>query len=219
MSERAWQWVELVGHWTLAWTVVVAGVAVWLRLGRPVRVALRYWGWFWATFAGAALAPMVLAVGPLLSWRDALGLIRPGSTPPAGSSARFVSWFEGYTAVAHHDVPEAPRGRENQQPGPAPESRGQGLAFQASTEPAGPEDRWLSIALMAWAAGFAGFAARLAWAACASGRSWRGVPHRCLESGKTSCIRPGTRWGSVARYGWPSIPRSRPRCAWDCSGR
>lgn len=181
MSEHAWRCVEWLGHWALAWTLVVAGVAAWLTIARPSRVALRYAGWLWATFAGAVLAPMVLAVGPLLSWRDALDLIQPASAAPARSSARFVSWFEGYAAVAHHDVPEAPRVREGQQPTPLPPFEGGRPAPLAREDLSTQEDRWLAIAMMAWAAGSSGFAARLIWAA---------VRVRALVAESTASVPP-----------------------------
>lgn len=165
MSERAWQWAEVLGHWSLAWTVVVVAVGVWIRLGRPRRVALRYWGWCWATFAGAALAPMVLAVGPQVSWRDAVALIQPASAPTARAPARFVSWFEGISAVVPRDVPDASPGVERPAPGPSKAPVGRTLETPPADRLAGSSDRWLSIALAVWAAGFLVFAARLAWAA------------------------------------------------------
>ncbi len=165
MTERTWQWVELMGQWALAWTVIVVMAVAWMRLGRPLRVTLRYWGWTCATFAGAALALMVLSPGPQVSWRDVVALIRPASAPLPRPAARFVSWFEGLSASLPHDVHDAPPLRER--PGPAPENQSESKVpvAGATARLEGSSDRWLKIALAVWAAGFLTFAARLAWAA------------------------------------------------------
>ena len=96
MSERAWLLAEARGHWLLAWTLVVLAVVLWIRIQRPRGPAIRYGGWLLATFAGAALFPLVVAVGPRVSWSDLLGLLRVAPSVPDQSenSIAFQSWFD-----------------------------------------------------------------------------------------------------------------------------
>ena len=70
MSERTRLVAEAFGHWVLAWTLVVLAVGLWSVVLRPRRASVRYGGWLLATFAGAALLPMVVAVGPRVSWSE-----------------------------------------------------------------------------------------------------------------------------------------------------
>jgi len=161
MSERAWQWVEPLGHWGLAWTVVVLMVVAWMRLARPRRVALRYWGWSWATFAGAALAPMILLLGPQVTWREAVARIRPVPASDPTPPARFRSWFEGLSAVVPQDASVLPRSLERPTRGPETESERRVPESDERARRAGTNDRWPSIFLAIWAAGFVIFAVRL----------------------------------------------------------
>src|SRR5438034_5030527 len=101
MSEPMRLTVEALGHWVLGWTLIVLGVAVWIGAARPRRATVRYGGWLLATFAGAALAPVVIAVGPLASWREVLRVFptRPAAAEPSEPTAAFRSWFDGEPAA------------------------------------------------------------------------------------------------------------------------
>jgi beta-lactamase regulating signal transducer with metallopeptidase domain len=169
MSEHMVLVVEAMGHWVLGWTVVVLVVSLWIGLLRPRRAAVRYGGWLLATFAGAALVPIVLAVGPLASWREMLGVSQAG--PPAGETseppAAFRSWFDGPSS----SVPPAlfaNRGGVAADPVDAGSISGPARSSalpRTKAEPASPPDRWLSLAAGIWAAGFSLFAVRLIWSA------------------------------------------------------
>ena len=91
MSERTVLLAEALGHWVLAWTLVVVAVVLWIRVRRPRRPAIRYGGWLLATFAGAALLPVVVMVGPRVSWSEVVGLIRtqPAVPDPSDHANRF----------------------------------------------------------------------------------------------------------------------------------
>ncbi|MBV8430607.1 MAG: hypothetical protein JO244_05560, partial [Solirubrobacterales bacterium] len=164
MSERAWLWTEAVGHWALAWTVVVVMVGTWLWLGRPRRAALRYYGWLWATFAGLAIAPLVAGLGPRWSWREALALIRQAPAARPEPPSRFRSWFERMPPRASvlADRPEPERPEPASVPGLQPRVSEE---VRALDRPRDVGDSGLAIAVMVWAAGFGLCAARLVRAA------------------------------------------------------
>ena len=86
MNEQIWSLTEMLGHWLLAWSVVVGLILVWLKVARPRRAAVRYAAWLLATFAGMALLPIVVAVGPRTSWRVILTALRPDSSCPPRTS-------------------------------------------------------------------------------------------------------------------------------------
>ena len=64
MTDRTRWWVEALGHWGLAWALVVLFVGGWILLCRPRRAVVRYVGWLLATFAGLALLPAIAGVVP-----------------------------------------------------------------------------------------------------------------------------------------------------------
>ena len=113
MSERMVLVVEALGHWVLGWTLVVLAVAVWIRAARPRRAAVRYGGWLLATFAGAVLGPVVLAVGPLASWREVLGVLptRPTAAEPSDRPTGSRSWFDGAADILPPGIGRGPGGR------------------------------------------------------------------------------------------------------------
>src|SRR4051812_33316953 len=118
MSEPMRLTVEALGHWALGWTLVVLAVVVWIVAARPRRTKVRYGGWLLATFAGALLAPVVIAMGPLASWREMLRVFpsRPAADEPSPPTAASRSWFDGEPA-AIRPVPVASRAEDAAGPG------------------------------------------------------------------------------------------------------
>ncbi|WP_422927338.1 M56 family metallopeptidase [Singulisphaera sp. PoT] len=171
MNEQTWRWVELAGHWLLAWTLVVLAVAAWIGVARPRRVALRYWAWCSATFAGAALLPIFLLLGPQVSWSEALARInvgvdvgtRPVERKVETSRERFVSWFEGYSAFMPREEPQ--EHEKAVQQGPAMGAMVEASTTEVTMKVGREGNRWASVVIAAWALGFAAFVARLIVAA------------------------------------------------------
>ena len=169
MNERMVLVVEALGHWVLAWTLVVAAVSLWIGVLRPRRAAVRYGGWLLATFGGAALAPIIIAVGPLASWREFVRVLssRPPVAATSESPAAFRSWFDGPSGSVRPEL-VANRASDAVDPvGSGPTSgpvRPPDLP-QAQADPPAQSDRWLSLAAGIWVAGFLLFAARLVWSA------------------------------------------------------
>jgi beta-lactamase regulating signal transducer with metallopeptidase domain len=168
MSERMVMLAEGSGHWVLAWTLVVLAVVLWIRVQRPRRSALRYGGWLLATFAGAALLPLVVVVGPRISWSKAVGLLRTATAVPEPSDRpiAFRSWFDHQPTSFRPQTVVAGEDRLA--------DRAESDLLSGRAEPPLPEverpqrrsvDRWLMIPLGIWGAGFLIFAARLFWSA------------------------------------------------------
>ncbi len=164
MSERTRLVIEALGHWLLAWALVVLAVSLWAALLRPRRASVRYAGWLLATFAGAALLPAVVAVGPRVSWREIFTRLLPGSSRQLAEVAptSYRSWFADIPArvrpglVARTANPEGFRDESV--------SRDERLSATAPIQtktPPNAGDRWLPLALGAWLAGFLVFGARL----------------------------------------------------------
>ena len=168
MSERTVLLAEALGNWVLAWTLVVLAVVLWIRVQRPRRSAIRYGGWLLATFAGAVLLPVVVAVGPRVSWSEVVGLLRRAPAVPErlDRAVAFRSWFDDQPMSFR---PESVAASEDRLAGPAESVLLSGRAEPPSSrveQPQGPAvDRWLMIALGIWGAGFLLFAARLCWSA------------------------------------------------------
>ncbi len=168
MSDRMVLMVEALGHWVLAWTLVVLAVVLWIRVQRPRRSAIRYGGWLLATFGGLALLPVVVAVGPRVSWSEVVGLVRnvPAVAGQSDGAIAFRSWFDDQpTSFPSESVVN----REDHL-GNGTESNllsGRAAPPAARVEPpTRPSiDRWLMIALGIWGAGLLVFAARLCWSA------------------------------------------------------
>jgi|GEM_PF-2383996 len=163
MDEHTWEWAELLGHWVLAWTLVVAAVAAWMRVSRPGRASVRYGAWLLATFAGLLLAPWALGVGPRISWVDVLAVV---NLAPRGSTvdpvARFPSWFEGRPAVAGESASEESPGPERTEtiaPVDPQTRRTAGVAEEERRDVASAA--WPGAVVAVWAAGFLLFAVRL----------------------------------------------------------
>ncbi|WP_406694466.1 carboxypeptidase regulatory-like domain-containing protein [Singulisphaera sp. Ch08] len=158
MNEHAWEWAESLGHWALAWTLVVVAVGAWIRLGRPSRASLRYGGWLLATFAGLVLAPLVVWLGPWVSWHDAVALVRRPANLAASPVGRFTSWFEGVPAMAIE-------GRDGAALAPTASSTWilppQIPKPVAAVRPRAEGGRWPELALLIWGAGALVFAVRL----------------------------------------------------------
>lgn len=70
MSEHLAGWADSAGHWLLAWAVVVAAVVALRAVCRPRRASVRYGGWLLATFSGVGLLLIVLAVSPVVTWKE-----------------------------------------------------------------------------------------------------------------------------------------------------
>jgi beta-lactamase regulating signal transducer with metallopeptidase domain/peroxiredoxin len=164
MSERAHLVAEAFGHWVLAWTLVVLAVGLWSVVFRPRRASVRYGGWLLATFAGAALLPMVVAVGPRVSWSEVILPLLPAAavSAPQEPSSSSRSWFADLPASVRPELmarsadPEDPRvasASRDGQPASTP------VAPADVPQPA--RDRWLTLALGVWFAGFLAFGARL----------------------------------------------------------
>jgi beta-lactamase regulating signal transducer with metallopeptidase domain len=85
---------ELLAHWILAWSVVVAAAVGAVAVGRLRRPALRYACWLTATFAGVVLAPIVVCVSPAVDWRSLVDRMRASESAPLAASERFESWFK-----------------------------------------------------------------------------------------------------------------------------
>jgi beta-lactamase regulating signal transducer with metallopeptidase domain/peroxiredoxin len=166
MNERSLLIAEALGHWLLAWTLVVLAVGSGMRVLRPRRAAVRYGGWLLATFAGVALLPMVAWVGPRASWNELLSALRPIRAVPApeDSSPSFRSWFADRTPDFR--PVELPGMDEPAWLDRAPSSIDGRPATSPTVPAAAPGsagDRWLWLGLGLWSAGFLAFAARLAW--------------------------------------------------------
>src|SRR5436190_12383141 len=93
MSEHTWQGIEVLGHWLLAWTVVVGFIAVWIFCARPRRATVRYGGWLVATFAGAALLPALVGVGPRVTWHQVYALLGRPDRFVEDRGETFPTWF------------------------------------------------------------------------------------------------------------------------------
>jgi beta-lactamase regulating signal transducer with metallopeptidase domain len=167
MSDWRWSVIEMLGHWLLAWSVVVGLIAVGLTLTRPRRAAVRYGAWLLATFAGLALLPVVVEIGPRTSWGEILIALRRESVASQESPASFRSWFDelpssaGPRPLDTNVRPVADRSLTD-----ASTKLSRQRVFNRPAEPyktAG--NRWLLIALSIWAAGVALFTARLIWSA------------------------------------------------------
>ena len=100
MNERTVLLAEALGHWVLAWTLVVLAVAMWIRVQRPRQAAIRYGGWLLATFAGAGLLPVVVAVGPLVLNTSVI-YSHPGENLKKDSKAPAVSGIIEVTTHPH----------------------------------------------------------------------------------------------------------------------
>jgi BlaR1 peptidase M56 len=168
MSERTVLVAEALGHWVLAWTLVVLAVMFWIRALRPHRAAVRYSGWLLATFAGAALLPVVIVVGPRASWSELVGLIRAAPAAPSLQERPIAlrSWFDNQPTFSRPESVTIPEDR--------PADRADSASRSGRAEPSSPKidpphwssiDRWLMIAVGVWAAGFLIFTARLCWSA------------------------------------------------------
>jgi beta-lactamase regulating signal transducer with metallopeptidase domain len=168
MSERTVLWAEALGHWVLAWTLVVLAVVLWILVRRPRRSTIRYGGWLLATFAGAALLPIVVVVGPRVSWSEVVDLVRRAPAVPdrSDSPSAFRSWFDDQPISFRQESVTA---REERLA-----ARAESVLLDDRTEPPSSRvdppqtpvvDRWLMIAVGIWGAGFLIFAARLLWSA------------------------------------------------------
>jgi beta-lactamase regulating signal transducer with metallopeptidase domain len=167
MNEHVFRITEAMGHWVLAWSLVVLIVGMGMRVLRPRRASVRYGGWLLSTFAGAALLPLVVVVGPRASWRELLAALRPPAAVPAREdpSPSFRSWFA--------DMAPSIRPVEPARTGDAQrlEAISSSLDERPATQKARPGatsllppgDRWLLLGLGLWSVGCLIFAARLAW--------------------------------------------------------
>jgi beta-lactamase regulating signal transducer with metallopeptidase domain len=168
MTDDTRWWAELLGHWGLAWGVVVILVSVWLFLARPRRSSVRYAGWVLATFAGLILFPLVICLAPKLSWRDAWALFPHGSarTASPGGAEPFHSWFENMTGFP---APLSITASRPEAPVVATSPATPRLDSSAPSEaklPARPiRGRGMLLALAIWLTGAALFLIRLARAA------------------------------------------------------
>ena len=214
MNEQIWSLTEMLGHWLLAWSVVVGLILVWLKVARPRRAAVRYAGWLLATFAGMALLPIVVAVGPRTSWRVILTALRPTQVAPREPPAVFRSWFDRMPAAVgprplamttEHSLDRSlMNGRTN---------AAQTGLFRTATPHGSPEYRWLLIALVMWSVGLGAFTARLTRSAfqvrtLLARLDWL-VPVGLTAEMET--LSPS--WASVVAFAWQFSPRSQPRCA------
>ena len=93
MTEIAWQWVESLGHWLLAWTVVVVVICTWLLVTRVRRAGVRYAGWLVATFAGVAFLPVVVSVSPVVSVPQAVGYVGGSAALTAERLDELSTWL------------------------------------------------------------------------------------------------------------------------------
>ena len=165
MSDRSRMIIEALGHWLLAWVLVVLAVSLWAAILRPRRATVRYVGWLLATFAGAALLPGVVAIGPRISWREILPRSRPVVRPSTLERPTFSlrSWFE--------DLPRAPKpvlsSRQENPSNDDPIKTAmhdrtiQSPALPVGSAPHAAGDRWPTLGVILWLAGFLVFAARL----------------------------------------------------------
>jgi hypothetical protein len=162
------RWVaESLGHWLLAWTLVVMAVSLWIVVLRPRRAALRYGGWLLATFSGAALLPVVALLGPRISWGDLLAAIRShvalASAPAPATTLH--PWFvdSPFTVQPERVIARDPKA-EVQLRSVSPTVRFKpATAVQAGTAPRPPDEGWPTLALQVWLVGFAIFGWRLVW--------------------------------------------------------
>jgi beta-lactamase regulating signal transducer with metallopeptidase domain len=164
MSERLWSLIEIFGHWSLAWSVVVGLILLWLRVARPRRAAVRYAGWLLATFAGLALLPVVVKVDPRTSWREILAAVRPTQDAPHNPPALFRSWFDGMPASAGpRKLATIDERGPDHFPANAPTTGARQTVTALTAEPQrSAGELWLLIALLVWAAGVAMYIVRLA---------------------------------------------------------
>jgi beta-lactamase regulating signal transducer with metallopeptidase domain/peroxiredoxin len=168
MSERMVLIAEALGHWVLAWTLVLLAVMLWICALRPRRAAVRYAGWVLATFAGAALLPVVIVVGPRVSWSEVVGLIRTVSivNVPSERPIAFRSWFADQPTSFRAELVTTFEDRSADRADSAwPSGRAEPISPKNNPRHRPLTDRWLLIALGVWAAGFLFFAARLCWSA------------------------------------------------------
>ncbi len=197
MNERMVLVVETLGHWVLGWTLVVLAVAFWIGATRPRRAAVRYGGWLLATFAGAALAPIVLAVGPLASWREIVRVFRAGPqvgvVEASAAPAEFRSWFDGETSpfrtepAVSRSADSIDRGEAEAIPGPFPPVAMAGT----KADPPARAERWLSLAAGLWSVGFLLFALACAGPSVASAPCWSESIRSCRRDSSSSSTRFG----------------------------
>ncbi len=167
MNERSFLIAEALGHWVLAWALVVLTVGIGMRVLRPRRAVVRYGGWLLSTFAGAALLPLVAVVGPRASWSELLAALRPPVSVPAlaGSSPSFRSWFaDTIPSVRPVESPgkdDPPRLEESSLS--IEERLATPTTVRAGVTPWPAGDRWLLLSLGLWSVGFMVFATRLVW--------------------------------------------------------
>jgi beta-lactamase regulating signal transducer with metallopeptidase domain len=159
---------EALGHWILAWSVVIAAVTIWLRAARPPSSGVRYAGWLLATFAGLLLLPIV-AVGPRISWREIAAAFRSGDRPQSDVPAPFRSWFDGLPASARLEPVKTPDQRREPRPGSGASSPVSSVAdispMASPVKPRSAPGGWLLAAFAVWGVGVAAFAIRLIRAA------------------------------------------------------
>ncbi len=168
MSERTVLLAEALGHWILAWTLVVLVVMLWICVRRPRRPAVRYGGWLLATFAGAGLLPVVVAVGPRVSWSDVVGVFRTTS-PVHDQSDRPIdlrSWFDDQpTSFRPKSDPVTESHRADHAESVLPSVRAGPPISRVDPPRMASVDHWLTMTVGIWGAGFLIFAARLFWSA------------------------------------------------------
>jgi len=162
MNDRIWALTEMLGHWLLAWSAVVSLTVLWLKMARPRTAAVRYAGWLLATFAGLALLPAVVTVGPRTSWHEMLAVLRPKRHAPEAPPAPFRSWFEGISAFdGPRPLATTLERRPDRLPSYGPANASEVGSVRRATVHRSAEDRWLLIAVVVWSVGFLAFAGRL----------------------------------------------------------
>ena len=222
MSERAWLLAEALGHWLLAWTLVVLAVVLWIRIQRPRRPAIRYGGWLLATFAGAALLParrrggasrvLERCVGPPSPCAVGSRSIRKSNCFPilVRQSPDFFS-----TGIGHGE--RGTPGRYDRD-GHALRSR---RATPSRIDPyaASLVDRPLMFALGIWSAGFLVFAGRLFWSALRIRSLLAGLEPIATEGLETE-LDSARRALRIRRRSASALTRRlQPQCASVCSVR
>jgi hypothetical protein len=113
MSERTWLLAEALGHWLLAWTLVVLAVALWIRLRRPRRPAIPVPFLAASLLGGASLAERIRRIvrgdvrrmQPISPRRVATLAVLALSILSSAGSVRLIG-FAGH-AVAN-ESPDAP---------------------------------------------------------------------------------------------------------------
>ena len=147
MTETAWQWVESLGHWLLAWTVVVVVICTWLLVTKVRRAGVRYAGWLVATFAGAAFLPVVLFVSPVVSVPQAVGYVGGDAAFAAERLGEWSEWFgrdRGASRIA---------------------ATAAGLSGEGNRQAGTGRVSFVGLMFAAWTVGLAFYLVRLGWAA------------------------------------------------------